>query len=87
LFAIVFIATRNICFPYYVLATIPAYGWYFNDDPLAKLVSDDLRWYLFYALCILEVLHIYWAFLILKMVRIALMNKGVQDDIRNDKED
>jgi ceramide synthetase len=83
LFAIVFIITRNLIFPYYVIASIPKYCYHEDgsDIPYGKGYIRDSA---FIALCILEVLHIYWAALILKMVKLAVTKAGVQGDIRNE---
>ena len=83
LFAVVFIITRNIIFPYYVISSLPRYG--YHDDgravPYGKKYIRDIA---FGSLCCLEVLHIYWAALILKMVKLAVSESGVQGDIRNE---
>lgn len=83
LFAVVFMVTRNFIFPYYVIGSIPKYC--HNEDGTA--IPDGKSWVrdsAFVALCLLEVLHIYWAILILKMIKLALTNSGVQGDIRNE---
>jgi hypothetical protein len=57
-FALVFIVTRNILFPVYVISSIPIYC---IDLPPAQA---PLKWPAFGALCILEAMHIYWAYLV-----------------------
>ncbi|RKO86832.1 TRAM/LAG1/CLN8 homology domain-containing protein, partial [Blyttiomyces helicus] len=78
-FAVVFIITRNWIFPYYVIGSIPSTA-VFPDGTRIPYTNECM-----YMLCILEVLHIYWAFLILKMAKAALVSKGVDDDVRNEE--
>ena len=95
LFALVFIATRNVIFPLYVISSIPLYCHY-EDGRAIPDGKAHIRDSAFVGLCVLEALHMYWAYLvcflnhslqkILKMVKIAVMSSGVQDDIRNEEE-
>ncbi|KAJ3280129.1 Ceramide synthase 3 [Borealophlyctis nickersoniae] len=82
-FALIFIYTRNYLFPRYVIHSILKYGYMANGDPVPFGVRAIRDWSVV-GLCILEVLHIYWAYLILKMAKKAILNKGVGDDTRND---
>ena len=86
LFAAVFLITRNYIFPVYVISSLYVYGYYEDGTELPR-GHAYIKWNAFYALCILEILHIYWGFLILKMVKVAIFSNGVQDDIRNEHED
>ena len=75
--------TRNFLFPVYVIASIPRYSFHEDgtDMPYGKgYIRDSL----FVALCVLAILHMYWAALILQMVKLAITNSGVQGDIRNE---
>ncbi|KAI8911471.1 TRAM/LAG1/CLN8 homology domain-containing protein [Gorgonomyces haynaldii] len=84
-FAAVFISSRNIFYPFFVLPSIYKYCRY----PDGRLFpSDNFNIWVFQApLWFLEVLHIYWSCLILKMIYKAIVEKGVKDDIRNKKVD
>ncbi len=82
LFAIVFMVTRNFLFPV-VIASFSRYS-YYEDGTCMPRGNCQIRGSLFIALCVLATLHIYWAGLILQMVKLAITNSGVQDDIRNE---
>jgi hypothetical protein len=61
LFALVFIVTRNIIYPFYVIASYPLYG----KHPDGTMVpSDDWFWPFFGSLSTLALLHVYWASLV-----------------------
>ena len=81
LFAAVFLASRNFIFPIYIIGSIPKYAYIEGNVPIERGYIRDCA---FLALCVLEVLHIYWGGLILQMVKLAVTNSGVQGDIRND---
>jgi hypothetical protein len=80
IFALVFIGTRNVIFPVYIIRAVALYMRYPDGSPLP---SSGIYNTLYGALCVLEALHIYWAGLILKMAKKALTKNGVKDDIRN----
>ncbi|KAJ3327556.1 Ceramide synthase 4 [Blyttiomyces sp. JEL0837] len=81
LFALVFIVTRNYIFPYNVL-----YGIYlFAKHPDGRRVPwgrDDLFQFCCVCLIILACLHVYWGSLIVKMIYKAIVEKKVEDDVR-----
>ncbi len=85
MFAVVFMITRNFIFPYYVIGSIPKYC-HHEDGTAIPNGKSWMRDSAFIGLCLLEVLHIYWAILILKMIKLALTNSGVQGDIRNEED-
>ena len=80
-FALVFILSRNVFYPFYVLTSIQEYGVWQDGTPLP---TAPVRYSAEVGLWILELMHIYWAFLILKMAVGAILNKGVSDDIRDE---
>ena len=45
--------------------------------------DDNTNFWFQFTLWTLEVLHVYWAILILQMVYKAIRDQGVKDDIRN----
>ena len=77
---VVFIASRNFVFPYYVISSIPKYCRYPDGT---MLPSNGMNYALQIGLWTLEVLHVYWASLILKMAYKAIVKGGVEDDIRD----
>jgi hypothetical protein len=61
IFAIVFIVTRNFIYPVYIVSSYPLYGKY----PDGSMVpGEGWFWPLFGSLCILALLHVYWASLV-----------------------
>ncbi|KND00502.1 uncharacterized protein SPPG_04817 [Spizellomyces punctatus DAOM BR117] len=76
-FAAVFIWTRNWIFPVYVIRS--CYDWSFKDN--TSLITPATAATAF--LILLEAFHLYWASLILKMAKKAILDKGVSDDTRN----
>ncbi|KAI8823641.1 TLC domain-containing protein [Fimicolochytrium jonesii] len=81
-FAMVFIITRNYIFPVYVIGSIFKYG---GEGDHAILYGDfTVRDAATVCLCLLEVLHIFWSSLIVKMAYKALTTGAVGDDTRND---
>ncbi|KAJ3037972.1 hypothetical protein HDV00_001175 [Rhizophlyctis rosea] len=87
-FAVVFIITRNIIYPIYVIASIPQYAWVERDGKSIPIPENNpgIRASALFGMSVLEVLHIYWAFLILKMAKKAIVDKGVGDDTRNEED-
>eukprot|EP00842_Homolaphlyctis_polyrhiza_P004300 jgi/Hompol1/4871/HPOL_001853-RA len=79
LFAIVFIVTRNIIFPFYVILSIRLYAFYPDGSDLPNY---SIKYSAEAALWILEILHIYWAALIIHMAIKAIRGGGVEDDVR-----
>ena len=63
-FALVFISSRNVLFPMYVIAPAIKYGYITHGDPLAMAIPNFVRDALVGALCILECMHVFWAFLV-----------------------
>ncbi|KAJ3271155.1 hypothetical protein HDV01_007013 [Terramyces sp. JEL0728] len=78
--ATTFIVTRNYLFPFYVVMSISKYC-RFPDGTL--MPTNGWNYSFQGALWILAALHVYWASLLLKMLYSAIVNKGVEDDIRN----
>ncbi|KAI8915322.1 TRAM/LAG1/CLN8 homology domain-containing protein, partial [Powellomyces hirtus] len=82
-FAVTFIVTRNWIFPAYVIRSVFQYAY---DAPHPILFAGiSVRDAAVFCLCLLEVFHLYWSSLILKMAKNAVMNKGVSDDARNEE--
>jgi hypothetical protein len=77
---VVFIASRNFVFPYYVISSIPKYCRYPDGT---MLPSNGMNYALQIGLWTLEALHVYWASLILKMAYKAVVKGAVEDDIRD----
>jgi hypothetical protein len=64
--------------------SISTYARYPSGDRMGELLPDNTTsYYMQGTLWILEVLHVYWGFLILKMVKKAILSGGTEDDIRN----
>ncbi|KAI9096938.1 TLC domain-containing protein [Phlyctochytrium arcticum] len=80
LFAAVFIYTRNWLFPVYIIRS--CYDFTFGDPLNPPHLFNPARLSVYF-LCILEAFHIYWASLIVKMAKKAIMDKGVSDDMRD----
>lgn len=85
-FAAVFMYTRNYLFPVYVIASIPKHA-HHEDGSVMPYGRSDLHYICLACLCVLEVLHIYWAFLIIKMIIKAVVDKRVEGDIRDEDDD
>lgn len=67
--------------------SIPIYARYTSGDRIGELLPDNItNYYMQGTLWILEILHIYWGFLILKMVKKAILSGETGDDIRNVEE-
>ncbi|KAI8927131.1 TLC domain-containing protein [Entophlyctis helioformis] len=81
LFAMVFLLTRNLLFPGFVISSIHQYAYWEDGSYLPNEITHKS---LAGGLWVLALLHVYWGFLIVKMVIHALTNKGVADDIRGD---
>ena len=83
LFAVVFILTRNVFFPFFVLPSINKYA----QHPDGSMLADHpFNFWVFVApLWFLEALHIYWASLIVRMAVKAIRSGQVEDDVRNKK--
>jgi hypothetical protein len=79
-FALVFFVSRNIVFPFFVIMSVHRYGYYENGVPVPTHFFSAL---FKIALWTLEVLHVYWASQIGRMIYIAIRENGVQDDIRH----
>uniref|UniRef100_A0A665WVE8 Ceramide synthase 2-like n=1 Tax=Echeneis naucrates TaxID=173247 RepID=A0A665WVE8_ECHNA len=80
LFAAVFIITRLVILPFWIIHTTMVY-------PLT-LYRPFLGFYFFNGLmCVLQVLHIFWAALILRMVIKFLPGNDIVEDERSDKEE
>lgn len=80
LFAVTFLVTRLYMYPKYILWTVVVHG-------IDKYGCDFLGCYVFIGLLTaLQLLHIFWFYLILRMV-IKLMSTGIQEDERSDAED
>uniref|UniRef100_A0A3Q4HHW9 Ceramide synthase 2a n=1 Tax=Neolamprologus brichardi TaxID=32507 RepID=A0A3Q4HHW9_NEOBR len=80
MFAAVFIVTRLIILPFWIIHTTFVY-------PLS-LYSPFFGFYFFNGLmCVLQVLHIFWAVLILRMVVKFLPGNDIVEDERSDKEE
>ncbi|KAJ3201280.1 Ceramide synthase 3 [Dinochytrium kinnereticum] len=86
LFALVFIFTRNFIFPVYIITASPFYG-YHPDGSVIPYGRYDLNYFCVACLCVLCVLHYYWAYLIVRMAIKALVDKKVEGDIRDDEDD
>ncbi|KAL2912643.1 Ceramide synthase 5 [Polyrhizophydium stewartii] len=83
-FAVVFIISRNIVYPFYVVSSVRYYAFF----PDGSAMPSYYVHYGFEALLwTLEVLHIYWAYLIVRMAISAVFNKGVSDDVRGDDDE
>ncbi|KAJ3217179.1 Ceramide synthase 3 [Clydaea vesicula] len=82
-FALVFLFTRVFVYPYYVISSIPLYA-YFDDGSL--LPTGYVHYSCLAALLVLQMLHIYWAYLLLKVVVKAIVSGGVQGDVRDKDE-
>ncbi|KAJ3155158.1 hypothetical protein HDU89_007348 [Geranomyces variabilis] len=80
-FALVFIVTRNWIFPFYVIRSVFQYAYDAPHPTLAMGIS--VRDAAVAGLCMLELFHLFWASLILRMAKNAIVNKGVGDDTRN----
>ncbi|KAJ3002866.1 hypothetical protein HKX48_002070 [Thoreauomyces humboldtii] len=80
-FAATFIVMRNFVFPAFIIRSIFQYAYDTPHPVLAMGIS--VRDVAVVGLCLLEVFHLYWATLILKMAKRAVMDKGVSDDTRN----
>ncbi|KAI8900254.1 TRAM/LAG1/CLN8 homology domain-containing protein [Globomyces pollinis-pini] len=79
LFALTFIVTRNGLLPF-MISLIPRYLVYPDGSYMpSNFIMRSIQLFL----CTLELLHIYWATLIIKMAYKALVEKGVSDDIRD----
>lgn len=75
-----FLVSRTYVFPCYLITSVPKYFRYDNGYPM----PDKTYYYTMQAvLWSLFLLHVYWGFLILTMVKSAIVNKGVSDDVRN----
>lgn len=79
-FALVFIATRNIIYPFYVIASVLKYC-YWEDG--TSMPNFPIHMTFITSLSVLAIMHVYWGALILNMVYLAITEKGVADDIRN----
>lgn len=77
---IVFLITRNFIFPYYVISSISKYCRYPDGT---MLPSNGMNYALQIGLWTLEILHVYWASLIIKMAYKAIVKGSVEDDIRD----
>ncbi|KAJ1551145.1 Ceramide synthase 3 [Nowakowskiella sp. JEL0078] len=86
LFAVAFIITRNIIFPAYIISSIPYYA-YHDDGSLIPFGRADVHYGFFALLSILEIMHIYWASLILKVAIKSAVSNGLEGDIRDEDED
>lgn len=80
-FALVFFFTRLYVYPVYVISSIPYYA-YWDDGSL--MPSWAFNRAALTALCILLALHIYWGYLICVVVAKAVLNNGVQGDVRDE---
>ncbi|KAI9341556.1 TRAM/LAG1/CLN8 homology domain-containing protein, partial [Zopfochytrium polystomum] len=84
LFAAVFMFTRNYIFPVYVI-TAPFLYQTRGDGP------DDIPLAIFWlcvgCLIVLALLHVYWAFLLIKMIIRAIRAKSVEGDVRDVESD
>ncbi|KAJ3122048.1 Ceramide synthase 3 [Nowakowskiella sp. JEL0407] len=86
LFALVFFVSRNFIFPVYVISSIPLYA-YHEDGSLIPFGRADVHYGFFALLCILEILHIFWFSLIVKVALTTVLSKGgVEGDIRDEDE-
>ncbi|KAJ3147224.1 hypothetical protein HK101_002251 [Irineochytrium annulatum] len=86
LFALVFLVMRNFLFPFYVISSPILYGRH-ADGRLVPFGRADLHYFCVGCLCVLECLHVYWAYLILKMAYKAVVEKKVEGDIRDEDEE
>ncbi|KAJ3183808.1 hypothetical protein HDU87_005924 [Geranomyces variabilis] len=80
-FALVFIVTRNWIFPFYIIRSVFQYAYDAPHPTLAMGIS--VRDAAVAGLCMLELFHLFWASLILRMAKNAIVNRGVGDDARN----
>jgi len=80
LFAVTFLVTRLYLYPKYILWTVVVHG-------IDKYGCDFMGCYVFIGLLTaLQLLHVFWFYLILRMV-IKLMSTGIEGDERSDAED
>ncbi|TPX30590.1 hypothetical protein SmJEL517_g05875 [Synchytrium microbalum] len=75
-FAACFIYTRNWIFPRYIIYPITEDGFPLPNGPVLGAFIAGL--------CLLEALHIFWATLIVGMIKEAITSGGVQGDTRED---
>ncbi|KAJ3085161.1 hypothetical protein HK102_000252 [Quaeritorhiza haematococci] len=81
-FALVFFVTRNVIFPVHVISSVPLYA-YHDDGSKMPFGNNTINWILVAALSTLEVLHIYWFYLIMRIAIKAVRSSGVQGDVRD----
>lgn len=81
IFALVFIITRDYYYPFMVVAQS------FLDYYRVLTYFDAVFLSIPIFLCVLQVLHLFWTVLILRMVADSFRNNGVQGDIREDHDD
>ena len=74
--------TRNFIYPAYVAGSVHRHC---NFPDGRKMPDEETNFWFQVTLWTLEVLHVYWAILILRMVYKAIRDSGVKDDIRNVK--
>jgi hypothetical protein len=80
-FAVTFFVTRLIIYPRYILYSV-------FIESQAEFGTDWLGYKVFCVLLsILQLLHIFWFYLIAKMIVGLLINKGVEKDVRSDEEE
>ncbi|KAJ3367368.1 Ceramide synthase 3 [Kappamyces sp. JEL0680] len=83
-FALAFIVTRNIIFPFGVILSIPKYA---RHPDGTMMPSNGMNYALQVGLWTLECLHCYWGSLIVAMAYKAIVKGKIEDDIRNVDED
>ncbi|TPX49977.1 hypothetical protein SeMB42_g00551 [Synchytrium endobioticum] len=82
-FAACFIYTRNWLFPRYIIYPITQYAYHEDGSPMP---NRTVLGAFIVGLCLLEALHIFWATLILGMIKEAVSAGGVTGDARDTDE-
>ncbi|XP_077985772.1 ceramide synthase 6-like [Glandiceps talaboti] len=84
LFAVVFFITRLIIYPLHVLKSVVFESWVI----IAPTTPRPLPWWIFMSLLsILQVLHVFWFYTIVRMIVMALRSGKVEKDDRSDQEE
>ncbi len=77
-FALTFIISRNIIYPAYIVSSTFYYCFHEDGRPIPN-GNHIVHWTAKGSLLILQALHIYWSFLIVKTAARALSPKGIKD--------
>ncbi|XP_017261005.1 ceramide synthase 2 isoform X1 [Kryptolebias marmoratus] len=79
-FTALFMVTRLVIFPFWLIHCTWVY-------PMEQFAPFFGYYFFNVMLLVLQILHIYWAFLILRMVYNFIFNKQLEGDVRSDEEE